>query len=361
MHVGLVMEGDYRYGSTQEEAFREAFALMDVAEEGGLDGVWLAERHFAAPKATLDYMGTGIPSIVSAPLIIAGAMAARTLRLRIGVAVNVLPLLHPIRMAEEVATVDQISRGRFDFGVGRSGFARAYKGYDVPYGESRERFQECLEIILSAWTHERFSYQGKYYTFNDIHVLPKPYQKPHPPLRVAATTRDTFPQVGAAGYPIFVGLRGMDRPDLVQYLDVYRDTWREAGHAGDGDVYLRLPIYVAPTAARARSEPEESTMHSYRRLAESFATSAASVGATVSEERAQRGQQLSKVTYDELLRDRLAYGAPDAVAAQIKDMQEELQLSGVIAEMNVGGLNAPEKVLDSLRLFTKEVIPALRS
>jgi alkanesulfonate monooxygenase SsuD/methylene tetrahydromethanopterin reductase-like flavin-dependent oxidoreductase (luciferase family) len=259
-----------------------------------------------------------------------------------------------------VATVDHISQGRFDFGVGRSGFARAYEGYDVPYGESRERFQECLEIILSAWIQERFSYQGKYYTFNDIHVLPKPYQQPHPPLRVAATTRDTFPQVGTAGYPIFVGLRGMDRPDLVHYLNVYRDAWHEAGHAGNGDVYLRLPIYVASTAEQARSEPEASTMHSYRRLAQSFATSAASVGTTVSEERAQRAQRLSKVTYDELLQDRLAYGTPEAVVAQVNDMQEELQLSGVLAEMNVGGLNAQEKVLDSLRLFTKEVVPALR-
>jgi alkanesulfonate monooxygenase SsuD/methylene tetrahydromethanopterin reductase-like flavin-dependent oxidoreductase (luciferase family) len=259
-----------------------------------------------------------------------------------------------------VATVDHISQGRFDFGVGRSGFARAYEGYDVPYGESRERFQECLEIILSAWIQERFSYQGKYYTFNDIHVLPKPYQKPHPPLRVAATTRDTFPQVGTAGYPIFVGLRGMDRPDLVHYLNVYRDAWHEAGHAGNGDVYLRLPIYVASTAEQARSEPEASTMHSYRRLAQSFATSAASVGTTGSEERAQRAQRLSKVTYDELLQDRLAYGTPEAVVAQVNDMQEELQLSGVLAEINVGGLNTQEKVLDSLRLFTKEVVPALR-
>ena len=359
MHVGIVMEGDYRYGSTQEEAFRDAFTLMEMAEEGGLSGIWLAERHFAAPKATLDYMGTGIPSIVSTPLILAGAMAARTERVRIGVAVNVLPLLHPIRMAEEVATVDQISQGRFEFGVGRSGFARAYEGYDVPYSESRERFQECLEIILSAWTQERFSYEGQYYTFNDIHVLPKPYQKPYPPLRVAATTRDTFPQVGAAGYPIFVGLRGMDRPDLAHYLKVYRDAWREAGHAGNGDVYLRLPIYVAATAERARSEPEESTMHSYRRLAQSFGTSAASVGAVVSEERSERSERLSKVTYDDLLRDRLAYGTPEAVITQIKDMQEELQLSGVIAEINVGGLNTQDKVLDSLCLFTQEVVPAL--
>ena len=360
MHLGLSMECDYRYGTTQEEAFQEAFTLVDAAETGGLDGVWLAERHFAGPRDPSDDMGAGIPSIVSVPLIMASAIAARTQRLRIGVAVNVLPLLHPIRMAEEAAMVDQISRGRLDFGVGRSGFARSYEGYDIPYGESRERFQESLDVILAAWSNERFSHQGKFYTFNDVCVLPKPYQKPYPPVRVAATTRDTFPRVGSQGFSIFVGLRGMDRPDVANSLKVYRDAWREACHSGEGDVLLRIPVYVAETDELARSEPEESTMRSYRRLAQTFATSATEAGATPSEERIERGRNLAGLTYEDLLRDRLAYGSPETVVEQLKDIQEELQLSGVIVEMNVGGLVPRERVLSSLRLFANEVAPALR-
>ena len=201
MHVGLIMECDYRYGETEQAAFDEAFAMAEAAEMGGLDGVWLAERHFAAPRSPLDTGGAGIPSVVSSPLIISSAIVARHERLRVGVAVNVLPLAHPIRMAEEVATVDHISRGRVEFGVGRSGFARAYEGYGISYAESRGRFQEALEVILAAWTNERFSYEGKYYQFNDVCVIPKPFQKPYPPLRIAATTKETFPQVGRAGIP----------------------------------------------------------------------------------------------------------------------------------------------------------------
>ena len=117
MHLGLIMECDYRYGTTQEEAFDEAFAQVETAEADGLDGVWLAERHFAAPGRPLDAQGAGIPSIVSVPLVLASAIAARTTRLRIGMAVSVLPLCHPIRLAEEAATVDQVSKGRLDFGV----------------------------------------------------------------------------------------------------------------------------------------------------------------------------------------------------------------------------------------------------
>jgi alkanesulfonate monooxygenase SsuD/methylene tetrahydromethanopterin reductase-like flavin-dependent oxidoreductase (luciferase family) len=354
------MECDYRESATQEEAFDEAFTLMELAETHGLDGIWLAERHFAAPRRPLDAFGAGIPSIVSTPLIMASAIAARTSRLRIGMAVNVLPLCHPIRMAEEAATVDHISKGRLDFGVGRSGFPRAYEGYNIPYGESRGRFQESLDIILKAWTKERFSYKGEYFTFNDVCVVPKPYQKPHPPIRIAATTRETFPQVGHLGYPIFVGLRGFDVSEVGRQLNAYRKAWQEAGHQGQGDVYLRIPAYVAETAERARAEPKESTMRSYRRLSENFARSAGTAGTTASEERAERAERLARVSYDDLLRDRLAYGTPKMVAERLEQLQNELGLSGVVIEPNVGGHIPKERVFNSIRLFAQEVAPMLR-
>ena len=360
MHYGLIMEGDYRYGHTQEEAFDESFEMAEMAENGGLDGVWLAERHFAAPRSPSDAMGAGIPSIVSVPLIMSSAIVARTERIRVGVAVNVLPLQHPVRMAEEVATVDQISHGRVDFGVGRSGFARSYEGYDIPYGESRERFQECLEIILAAWTNERFSYEGKYYNINDVCVIPKPFQQPYPPLRVAATTKETFPQVGALGYPIFVGLRGLDRPALVSLLGEYRKAWKDAGHAGDGDIYIRIPVFVGKSQQEAYEIAEESTMRSYKRLAQNFSLSAASAGTVASEERVARGERLSTVTYEELIRDRLAYGSPQDVAGLLKEITGEMGLSGIVAETNVGGLIPREKVAESINLFCEEVVPALR-
>ena len=360
MHVGLVMECDYRYGESEQAAFDEAFAMAEAAEDGGLDGVWLAERHFAAPRSPLDTAGAGIPSVVSAPLIISSAIVARYERLRVGVAVNVLPLAHPIRIAEEVATLDHISRGRVEFGVGRSGFARAYEGYGIPYAESRERFQECLEVIMAAWSNERFSYEGKYYNFNDVCVIPKPFQKPHPPLRIAATTRETFPQVGRAGLPVFVGLRGMDRPVLADSLNAYRTAWKDAGHKADANVFLRIPVYVGETDQQAHDDAEESTMRAYLRLAQNFINSASVAGATPDEERIERGRRLSAITYEDLLRDRLAYGGPERVTGLLQEIVDELQLDGVVAEVNVGGGIAKEKVLASVNRFATEVAPALR-
>jgi alkanesulfonate monooxygenase SsuD/methylene tetrahydromethanopterin reductase-like flavin-dependent oxidoreductase (luciferase family) len=354
------MECDYRQGRTQEEAFEEAFTIADTAEEFGLDSVWLAERHFATHRRPMDPMGAGIPSIVSVPLVWASAIAARSKRLRIGTGVSVLPLCHPIRLAEEAATVDQISQGRLDFGVGRSGFPRAYEGYNIPYAESRDRFQEALDVILGAWSDDRLTYEGKYYRCENLCVMPRPYQKPHPPIRIAATTSDTFPMVGNMGFALVTGVRGFDIPEVAHNLAAYEAAWQEAGHAGKGDVYLRIPIYVGETEAQGIHDPQESTMRSYRRMAENFAQSAAASGTTASEERTARGLRLSQVTYEELLRDRLAYGSPDSVAAKLKTLQEELGLSGVIMEPNVGGQLSPQQVLNSIRLYAQEVAPKLR-
>jgi alkanesulfonate monooxygenase SsuD/methylene tetrahydromethanopterin reductase-like flavin-dependent oxidoreductase (luciferase family) len=360
MHVGLVMECDYREGRTQEEAFAEAMAMVEIAETEHLDGVWLAERHFAMHRLPTDPMGAGIPSIASVPLVLAAAIAARTTHVRIGTGVSVLPLSHPIRTAEEAATVDQLSLGRLDFGVGRSGFPRAYSGYGVRYDESRERFQESLDVILKAWTQRGFSHTGKYFTFDNLTVVPRPYQKPHPPIWIAATTQDTFPMIGSMGFSLVTGLRGFDVPEARRHLKAYRDARSAAGHAGDGNVYIRIPVYVARTAAQGRSEPEESTMRSYRRLAENMAASAGASGTTASEERMERAQRLSQVTYDEILRDRVAYGTPDMVVDRLSHLRDELGISGFIAEPNVGGRIPIEQVMTSIRLYAEEVAPRLR-
>src|SRR5213592_4899170 len=180
MEFGMFHEFPSMPGRGETEMFDESMAQVDAAERWGLDAMWLAEIHFAPERTYL-----------SAPLPIASAIAARTRRMKIGIAVQVLPLCHPLQLAEEAATVDQISHGRLIFGVGRSGFARTYAHYGVPYAESRERFAETLEIVRRAWTSETFSYDGEHFHFHDTCVTPKPYQKPHPPIRVAATSPDT--------------------------------------------------------------------------------------------------------------------------------------------------------------------------
>src|SRR6202158_1777112 len=161
MEFGMFHEFPSLPGRSDTEAFDEAMAQVDGAERWGLDVMWLAGIHFAPERTHL-----------SARLAIASAIAARTSRMKIGIAVQVLPLCHPLRLAEEAATVDQISRGRLIFGVGRSGGGSTYDADQVPYDESRERFAEILDIVKEAWSHPRFSYEGKYHSFKDVACSP---------------------------------------------------------------------------------------------------------------------------------------------------------------------------------------------
>lgn len=294
--------------------------------------------------------------MVASPLIFATAIASRTSHIRVGTAVLVLPLGHPVRMAEEVATLDNISRGRLNLGVGRSGFPWAYEGYDIPYSESRERFREYFDVMRLAWTQERFSYQGDYYNFQDVYLVPKPYQKPHPPLRYACSTRETFPAMGQLGMPIFAGLGGATVSDLSEAISEYRVAWHEAGHPGDGDVMLRVGVYVAEDRERALSEPQESTMRYYNRIRQGLIQTSTTFGG---ERRAQRAQRLADMTYEEALQDRLVFGTPEAVANRLGELEEHLGLSGVIMEPNVGGSIPTERLANSIRLFGQEVAPRM--
>ena len=353
MHFGLNMECDYPRGKTERDAFNDVFAQVDLAEAVGLDGVWVAERHFSSSDA-------GQPSIASSPIVLSTAIAMRTKRLRVGTGVYVLPLNHPVRIAEEVATLDYVSEGRFDLGVGRSGFTSAYEGYGYDYGESRERLQECLDVLVKAWTQERFSHQGKYYQFDNVCVTPKPLQQPHPPIYMAATTSESFPIAGRNRRHLVVGVRRNSVGLVQESVQVYRQTWRDAGHGGDGDVTLRLPVFVAETQAEAHAVPQASALQYYRRLSDSLTRSVGRAGTAVDEDRARLAQELANVTYDDLLRDWVIFGEPEEVADRLQQMIEAIDLSGVILEMNAGGLVPIENILSSLKLFGERVAPQLR-
>lgn len=336
-------------GVAEAEAFEAAFDLVDAAERWGLDAIWLAELHFSPAR-----------SVLSAPLALAAAIAARTRRIKIGTAVQVIPLCHPLQLAEEAATIDHISHGRLIFGVGRSGFARTYAHYGVPYAESRERFAETLEIVKRAWTQESFSFEGEHFQFHDVCVVPKPYQSPHPPIRVAATSVDTFPTIGAEGYDIFAAVRLGTLSELAPNISAYRAAFAAAGHAGTGRVFLRVPIYLADTLERAREEPRASIMQFYRQLGEQLEASAKEAGARAIEQRDVRGRRLQAITYDEVLRDKVIVGTPEMVVERLGAVADELGLDGILAELNCGGQVPRQGVLRALQLLCQEVMPAYR-
>jgi alkanesulfonate monooxygenase SsuD/methylene tetrahydromethanopterin reductase-like flavin-dependent oxidoreductase (luciferase family) len=331
------------------EAFAQFFAQADAAERFGIDAIWLAELHFAPER-----------SLASAPLVLASAIAARTRRLKIGIGVQVLPLCHPLRLAEEVATLDHVSEGRLILGVGRSGFPRSYEAYGVPYSESRERFAEVLEVLQRSWRQERFSFTGNFYNFRDIGVVPRPSPSLRSRLRVAATSDDTYTAIGAMGLPIFVAVRLGTFEDLLPQIEAYRAAYRAAGHDGQAEVYLRVPIYVGETEAGARADPEDSIIQFYRMLGLQYERSAALAGARANERRAEGGQVLQTISYPDVLRDKVIVGTPDAVAKRLAEVTRTLGLSGVLAELNCGGRVSADKVMHSVKLMGEQVAPHFR-
>jgi alkanesulfonate monooxygenase SsuD/methylene tetrahydromethanopterin reductase-like flavin-dependent oxidoreductase (luciferase family) len=348
MHFGIFLE-ERRRGVSEGATLRETIELADAAEAGGLDGVWLGEIHF-----------NGTRSVQSAPLALASFMAARTRRVRVGIAVQVLPLGNPLRIAEEAATVDQLSEGRLDFGIGRSGSARTYDLLGVPYGESQARFLESLEIIRLAWKGRPFSYEGKFYRFRDVTVSPTPYQVPHPPLRMAANSPDTFPQVARLGLPLFIGVRDLDIPLLRGHLKAYREAWRESGQPGEADVYLRLPVYAAPTEAAAREEPREAMTYFFQRHVELIRAGLGRSDTGPGDHRRAMADRIAAMSYDELLKSRVAFGTAASLRDRLGEITEDLGLSGIVAELNPSGLLSLAQVRRTLDVLTREVVPTFR-
>src|SRR2546425_10771468 len=221
---------------TQSEPVRYQETIEQIVHGDtlGFDCAWLAELHFF--KAF---------SIMSSPLIVATAVAQRTKNIRLGIAVNLLPLYHPLRGAEDGATVDILSNGRLEFGVGRGAIPIHFAGFNVSREESRERFEESLTIIHKAWTAESFSHTGKYYQIPETSVVPKPVQKPHPPIRVAANSPDTAVFAGKAHYPTFIASVTNPLPRMFEQVARYRQAWAEGN---------------APSGRQSSAGPDVSTM-----------------------------------------------------------------------------------------------------
>src|SRR6266513_423918 len=165
MELGIYHEFPVLPGRSQAECFAAGFDIVDASEECGLDVMWLAELHFDKRRA-----------LAASPLVLGTAIAARTERIRIGTSVQVLPLANPLRIAEEAAILDHVSKGRLIFGVGRSGVVKTYEALNIAYSESKDREIECLEIIQRAWQEDNFSYKGKFYDIQDVPVVPQQVQ-----------------------------------------------------------------------------------------------------------------------------------------------------------------------------------------
>jgi alkanesulfonate monooxygenase SsuD/methylene tetrahydromethanopterin reductase-like flavin-dependent oxidoreductase (luciferase family) len=163
--------------------------------------------------------------------------------------------------------------------------------------------------------------------------------------------------MGQQGMPIFVGLRGMDINDLQVNLEKYRQAWHEAGHSGDGDVSLRIPIYAGDTEQAALEEPSESIHAYFSRMSSLYRESAGSAGTEATELRQGRGDRLASMTFENMLVTKVAFGSAEGLVTRLSQLEEDLGIRSVIAELNPGGLIPPERVMHSMEILAKDVAP----
>ncbi len=236
-------------GEHLERCIDEVIAEAQLAEASGFDSCFFGEHH-------QDKDGF-LPS----PLIVATAVAARTQRLRVGTSVILLPLHHPVRVAEDVITLDLVSKGRVILGVGIGYQASDFGAFAVPMEDRAARFEESVEILRLCWAGEPFSFRGKHYTLEDVQILPRPFQKPGPPLWIGASVPAAARRAGRIADG-FVGTPSTSLKTAVGLTDIYKEAAQKAGR--QAEVVQMRDAWVATTRTEADAVYGPHVMAAYR-------------------------------------------------------------------------------------------------
>jgi alkanesulfonate monooxygenase SsuD/methylene tetrahydromethanopterin reductase-like flavin-dependent oxidoreductase (luciferase family) len=275
------------------------------AEKVGFESVFVVEHHF-----------TGVGQI-SATLNFLSYLAARTKRIRLGTGVIVMPWHNPVLLAEQISTLDLLSGGRADIGVGRGYRGPEFHGFNTTIEEARERSEEVLDFLINAWkSPERFSHKGKYWTFNDIVVEPAPLQRPHPPLWIGAARDSSIVNAAKRGLNLLLGQLAT-KTELERMIRLYRKTLAEAGgvyHTGRIGVTRSVLVTETEAEAEAAIESRIKVM-----LDSNALVSAAAIGGITLPE-GMRDEDLPRVARD-VVENSAIVGTGPQIIAKLKDLE----------------------------------------
>ena len=339
-------------GHTASEIIREEVDQMVLSEELGFDSIWLTEHHYS------DY------GLSSAPSVLVATVAARTERIKFGLAVYVLPFHHPLRLAEETATLDILTGGRLTVGLGRGNRPIEFIGHGVPQDESRERFEEAVQVLLCAWSDEPVTFHGRHWKIENIPVYPKPATRPHPPIAFAVGSPQSIGWVGENAYPIMTSGLFTPLPAILKQREAYVAALRSAEHSEDtiSDLLSKWVVtkhvFVAPTDAEARAIAEEPERWYLDSFARSIRPDGLPVSESVYKQAHDQAERVASLRWEQLVEDSLVIGSPATVRRKVAELQEA-GVGEMLCWMNFGGIPA-EQARRSMRLFSEEVMPQFR-
>jgi alkanesulfonate monooxygenase SsuD/methylene tetrahydromethanopterin reductase-like flavin-dependent oxidoreductase (luciferase family) len=331
MKVGILQFFGWRDRSVPlNSVYETALERFQIMDQTGYDAVWLAEHHFSSFSVcpSVHMMGT--------------MAAARTRRLRIGTAVSLAPFYNPLRLAEEVALLDVLSGGRVNWGAGR-GFERSeFAAFGIPGEESAARFHETVDIVLQAWTQPRLSYEGKFHRYENVEVLPKPLQAPHPPVWMAASSTPAIEWAASQGHSILMDPHS-SRTDLIAKRRHYAAKLAEAGYSDAGrSIPMARLIAIDETAEKAHAVA--------KRAAEWMTASYVGPKHAGNVRQGPPRDFGGKDPIDFYLNDVMIYGTADAVADQILSFAAGIGMTDLMAAPLSGR---------TFRLLTDKVLPRI--
>jgi probable F420-dependent oxidoreductase len=321
-------------GEQLDRCVDEVIAEAQLAEESGFDSCFFGEHH-------QDKDGF-LPS----PLIVATAVAAQTRRLRVGTSVILLPLHHPVRVAEDVITLDIVSKGRITLGVGVGYQAADFQAFSVPMEQRATLFEEGVEIIRRCWKGEPFSFHGTHYTLENLHIRPRPLQTPAPPLWIGASVPTAVRRAGRLA-DAFVATPSTNLESTVRLVDMYRQAALQAGR--EPQVVLMRDAWVAQSRAEAEAVYGPEVMTAYRyywenRLAEF------------------RNMDAAEFTLENLAANRLILGDPETCVREFHRWHEATGADYFLLRLRHAHSGGPAhtRIMEALKRFGDSVLPYCR-
>lgn len=331
------------------ELYARHLEIVEFADQAGMDFYFVAEHHFDLGFAECASPGT-----------IIAAASQRTKRIRLGPLVYVLPLWHPVRVAEEAAMLDNLTRGRFECGIGSGAGSYSFPGFNVPWAEKSKIMWEAFKIMKGVWDNPTYDYEGQYFKCKDVQLGIPLVQKPYPPFWIPTRSPESVAIAASEGMSTVQWCP--PKSEVVREIfDYYREVYHRTKPQGPKpNISVMREIYVAESDRQAREEAKEHWLYFWQRHGggRAYGTQFKQDENLASITRAQRRQELLDLDFS--IREKsFVCGSPETVTRQIKEIAAEVGADCFLGEFTFGALGH-EQALKSLRLFADHVLPELK-
>ena len=337
-------------GASPALRLEEFLAQAELADQLGFHTYWVAEIH-CQPEF----------SLLSAPYVVLGAAAQRTQRLRLGVAVNTLPVHHPVQLAEQAAMLDLLSAGRMEFACGGGHpHSRAYECFGADHATTHEVMAEAMTVIRKAWSEDKLGHDGKFFQIPEVIVNPKPVQNPLPPFWLATSSIDGV-EVGARlGVNLFLPIHTRTPDQVFEFADTYWAGLKKHGHdSTTKELGLLVPMHVARTVAEAKARSQQGVMSYFKTILD--------MRLDYTDWLNQRGIELpsrlrtaagAMVGFETVCEKHAVIGDSQFAIEKIKELANKTGATQLLAWFNIGTVEHAA-VKESMQQFAEEVMPKI--